>query len=221
MGKSPHHVSRKVAVVGATGMVGQRFVSLLAEHPWFQVTALAASPRSGGMPYAEAVGSRWAFDWPIPAEVAGMPVLDASRVEHVAGQADFVFCAVDMPKDDTRKLEDDYARSETPVISNNSAHRMSPDVPMMIPEINPEHAEVIEAQRARLGTRAGFVAVKPNCSIQSYVPPLHPLRAFRPLRAAVSTYQSISGAGKTFARWPEMLDNVIPYIGGEEEKSER
>jgi len=212
---------RKVAVVGATGMVGQRFVSLLAGHPWFEVVALAASPRSAGMPYAEAVGGRWAFDWPMPAKFAGMPVLDASKVEQVAGEADFVFCAVDMPKDDIRRLEDGYARGETPVISNNSAHRMTPDVPMMIPEINPEHAEVIQAQRARLGTRAGFVAVKPNCSIQSYVPPLHALREFRPLRVAVSTYQSVSGAGKTFARWPEMLDNVIPYIPGEEEKSER
>jgi len=220
MANKPVNLSRKVAVVGATGMVGQRFVSLLAGHPWFQVTALAASPRSAGMPYAEAVSGRWAFDWPIPPKISNMQVLDASKVDQVAGEADFVFCAVDMPKDDIRKLEDAYARSETPVISNNSAHRLTPDVPMMIPEINPEHAEVIEAQRARLGTRTGFVAVKPNCSIQSYVPPLHALRDFRPVRMAVSTYQSISGAGKTFASWPEMVDNVIPYIGGEEEKSE-
>ncbi|MCL2812394.1 MAG: aspartate-semialdehyde dehydrogenase [Clostridia bacterium] len=221
MDNKPVNLSRKVAVVGATGMVGQRFVSLLANHPWFQITALAASPRSAGKPYAEAVGSRWAFDWPIPEKIVGMPVVDASEIDQVAQQADFVFCAVDMPKEDTRKLEDAYARRETPVISNNSAHRMTADVPMVIPEINPEHAEVIEAQRLRLGTRTGFVAVKPNCSIQSYVPPLHALRVFRPLRMAVSTYQSISGAGKTFATWPEMVDNVIPYIGGEEEKSER
>ncbi len=212
---------RKVAVVGATGMVGQRFLSLLAEHPWFEVTALAASPRSAGKPYAEAVADRWAFDWPVPEKFAGIPVLDASDVARVADQADFVFCAVDMKKDEIRALEESYARTETPVVSNNSAHRMTADVPMMIPEINPEHAEVIEAQRVRLGTKTGFIAVKPNCSIQSYVPALHALRAFAPQKVAVSTYQAISGAGKTFARWPEMVDNVIPYIGGEEEKSEQ
>ncbi len=212
---------RRVAVVGATGMVGQRFLTLLAEHPWFDVVALAASPRSAGKPYAEAVKGRWAFDWPVPEKYLDMPLLDASRVEQVAAAADFVFCAVDMPKDEIRALEERYAQAETPVVSNNSAHRMTPDVPMMIPELNPEHAEVIAAQRARLGTKVGFIAVKPNCSIQSYVPALHALRAFGPQKAVVSTYQAISGAGKTFASWPEMVDNVIPHIGGEEEKSEQ
>lgn len=212
---------RKVGVVGATGMVGQRFLSLLAEHPWFEVTALAASARSAGKPYAEAVADRWAFDWEIPPQFRHMPVLDAARIEQVTQDVDFVFCAVDMKKDEIRALEEHYARAETPVVSNNSAHRMTEDVPMLIPEINPDHAEVISAQRKRLGTKTGFIVVKPNCSIQSYVPALHALREFVPQKVAVSTYQAISGAGKTFARWPEMLDNVIPYIGGEEEKSEQ
>jgi aspartate-semialdehyde dehydrogenase len=211
----------QVAVVGATGMVGQRFVSLLAEHPWFEIACLAASAKSAGKTYEEAVAGRWAFDWPIPPGCRNLVVKDAARVDEVTGDVDFLFCAVDMPKADARALEDAYARAETPVISNNSAHRLTPDVPMIIPEINADHAAVIPAQRARLHTHAGFVAVKPNCSIQSYVPPLHALLAFGPSRVVVSTYQAISGAGKTFARWPEMTDNVIPYIAGEEEKSEQ
>ncbi|MEZ4402781.1 MAG: aspartate-semialdehyde dehydrogenase [Kofleriaceae bacterium] len=211
----------KVGVLGATGMVGQRFVALLAEHPWFEVVAVAASPSSAGKPYGAAVEGRWAMPSPVPAAAAGLTVLDASDVATVAGQVDFVFCAVDMAKDATAALEDAYARAETPLVSNNSAHRWTPDVPMMIPEINDDHAGVIEAQRRRHGVRRGFVAVKPNCSIQSYVPAIHPLKAFGPTRLAVCTYQAISGAGKTFATWPEMVDNVIPYIKGEEEKSEQ
>jgi len=210
----------RVAIVGATGMVGQRFISLLAEHPWFDIAALAASARSAGKTYEEAVSGRWAFSWPIPAHVAQMTVLDAADVEAVTGQVDFVFCAVDMKKDEIRALEDAYAKTETPVVSNNSAHRGTPDVPMIIPELNPEHADVIEYQKKRLGTKTGFVTVKPNCSIQSYVPALTALKDLCPSRVVVSTYQAISGAGKTFDRWPEMRDNVIPYIGGEEEKSE-
>ena len=210
-----------VAIVGATGMVGQRFISLLHDHPWFTIKTLAASARSAGKTYEEAVAGRWAFPWPIPEAVRAMHVVDASDVTAVTGEVDFVFCAVDMPKDEIRALEDAYARTETPVVSNNSAHRGTPDVPMIIPELNPEHAGVIEYQRKRLGTKVGFVTVKPNCSIQSYVPALHALRAFEPERVVVSTYQAISGAGKTFERWPEILDNVIPYIGGEEEKSEQ
>lgn len=211
---------RRVGVIGATGMVGQRFVTLLANHPWFRIAALAASPRSAGKTYEEAVGSRWAMSDPIPESVKNMTVLDASDVEGVSSRVDFVFCAVDMPKDQIRSLEEAYARAETPVISNNSANRGTPDVPMIIPEINPQHMEIIPSQRKRLGTRIGFIAVKPNCSIQSYVPALSALADFGPEKAIVSTYQAISGAGKTFSRWPEMLDNVIPYIGGEEEKSE-
>ena len=211
---------RRVGIIGATGMVGQRFVTLLANHPWFEIAALAASPRSAGKTYEEAIGPRWAMTEPIPESVKSMTVLDASDVEGVASKVDFVFCAVDMPKDQIRALEEDYARTETPVISNNSANRGTPDVPMIIPEINAHHMEIIPAQRKRLGTHTGFIAVKPNCSIQSYVPALSALSDLKPLRAIVSTYQAISGAGKTFKRWPEMLDNVIPYIGGEEEKSE-
>ena len=211
----------KVGVLGATGMVGQRFVSLLDGHPWFEVTAVAASPSSAGKTYADAVKGRWTLPGEVPASAAGLVVGDASDVAATAGAVDFVFCAVDMAKDATAKLEDDYARAETPVVSNNSAHRWTPDVPMMIPEINADHIGVIEAQRRRLGTRRGFVAVKPNCSIQSYVPAIHPLLAFGPKKLAVCTYQAISGAGKTFESWPEMIDNVIPFIKGEEEKSER
>ena len=212
----------RVGIVGATGMVGQRFTLLLEHHPWFQVTCLAASARSAGKPYREAVEGRWAFkDRPIPANVADMTVLDAAQVEEVASRVDFVFCAVDMKKDEIRALEDAYAKSETPVVSNNSAHRGTPDVPMIVPELNPQHADVIEYQRRRLGTKVGFVTVKPNCSIQSYVPALTALYDLKPSRVVVSTYQAISGAGKTFKRWPEMVDNVIPYIGGEEEKSEQ
>ena len=211
----------RVAIVGATGMVGQRFVSLLDGHPWFEIAALAASGRSAGKTYEEAVAGRWAFDWPIPQSVRTMHVLDASDIEAVTGCVDFVFCAVDMEKSAIRALEDAYAKTETPVVSNNSAHRGTPDVPMIVPELNPQHADVIEYQRKRLGTKTGFVTVKPNCSIQSYVPALTALLDLVPTRVVVSTYQAISGAGKTFERWPEMIDNVIPYIGGEEEKSEQ
>jgi aspartate-semialdehyde dehydrogenase len=211
----------KVGVLGATGMVGQRFVALLAAHPWFRVTAIAASAKSAGQSYRDAVSGRWALEAPIPEKVAGLTVLDASAVRHIADEVDFVFCAVDMSKEETRALEDAYARSETPVVSNNSAHRATPDVPMIVPEVNPEHAELIVAQRRRLGTQHGFVAVKPNCSIQSYVPAIHPLYDLGPTKLIVATYQAISGAGKTFASWPEMVDNVIPFIKGEEEKSEQ
>lgn len=212
----------QVGVVGATGMVGQRFVSLLENHPWFRLAAVAASPRSAGKTYEEAVGSRWAMSTPIPEAVKKMVVLDASDVKTVASGVDFIFCAVDMKKDEIRALEEAYAKAECPVVSNNSAHRMTPDVPMIIPEVNPGHAEVIPFQRARLGTKRGFIAVKSNCSLQSYVPALHPLMAdFGVAKTLVCTYQAISGAGKTFERWPEMVDNVIPYIGGEEEKSEQ
>ena len=211
----------RVGVIGATGMVGQRFMLLLEKHPWFQVVCLAASPRSAGKTYREAVGEKWAFPQsPMPEAFANMTVLDASNVDAVAGQVDFVFCAVDMKKDEIRALEERYARAETPVVSNNSANRLTPDVPMLIPEINGAHAEVIAAQRKRLGTRTGFIVVKPNCSIQSYVPALWPLGDFEPTRVVACTYQAISGAGKTFATWPEMTDNVIPYIAGEDEKSE-
>ena len=210
----------KVGVLGATGMVGQRYVSLLEGHPWFKVTAVAASAKSAGQPYKAAVSGRWAMATPIPARVGDLVVGDASDVKRIAGEVDFVFCAVDMTKDETRALEDAYAMAETPLISNNSAHRATPDVPMMVPEINPEHAELIVSQRKRLGTRRGFVAVKPNCSLQSYVPAIHPLRDLGPSKVFVATYQALSGAGKTLASWPEMGDNVIPFIGGEEEKSQ-
>ena len=212
----------KVAVIGATGMVGQRFLTLLENHPWFQVTALAASSRSAGRTYEEAAGSRWAMKTPIPPRVKNMTVMDAVKdAEAIASQVDFAFCAVDMKKDEIRALEERYAKAECPVMSNNSAHRGTPDVPMIIPEINAHHAQVIEAQKARLGTKRGFIAVKSNCSLQSYVPALHPLMKFGVKNVLACTYQAISGAGKTFESWPEMLDNVIPYIGGEEEKSER
>ncbi len=211
----------RVGVVGATGMVGQRFITLLHDHPWFEICTLAASARSAGKPYREAVGERWAMSAPIPEQVAGMPVLDASRVEEVAGPCDFVFCAVDMKKEEIRALEEKYARLECPIVSNNSAHRWTDDVPMVVPEINADHLAVIEAQRKRLGTRRGFIAVKSNCSLQSYVPALHPLKKYGLDKILVCTYQAISGAGKTFQRWPEMVDNCIPYIGGEEEKSEQ
>jgi aspartate-semialdehyde dehydrogenase len=211
----------KVGILGATGMVGQRFVSLLSDHPWYEVSLVAASAASAGKSYAEAVRGRWTMKSPVPPHVARLNVLNASDVSRIAAEVDFVFCAVDMPKDETARLEEDLARAETPVVSNNSAHRGTPDVPMMVPELNPEHAAVVEAQRRRLGTRRGFVAVKPNCSLQSYVPALHPLLGFGLERVAVCTYQAISGAGKTFESWPEMVDNVIPFIKGEEEKSER
>lgn len=212
----------QVGVVGATGMVGQRFVSLLENHPWFQLTAVAASSRSAGKTYAEAVGARWAMPTPMPKAAAAMVVQDAADVEAMASRVDFVFCAVDMKKEEIRALEERYARAECPVVSNNSAHRATPDVPMVVPEINAQHLEVIPFQRRRLGTKRGFIAVKSNCSLQSYVPALHPLRGeFGLSKCLVCTYQAISGAGKTFATWPEMVDNCIPYIGGEEEKSEQ
>lgn len=213
----------KVGIVGCTGMVGQRFVTLIENHPWFTLTALAASARSAGKTYEEAVSSRWAMTSPIPEAAKNLIVLDATaEIEKMAEAVDFVFCAVDMKKDEIRALEEAYAKHECPVVSNNSAHRFTPDVPMVVPEINPEHLGVIPAQRKRLGTKRGFIAVKSNCSLQSYVPALHPLKQKYGLdRALVCTYQAISGAGKTFETWPEMLDNVIPYIGGEEEKSEQ
>ena len=211
----------KVGVVGATGMVGQRFLTLLENHPYFEVAALAASPRSAGKPYAEAVEGRWKMQVPIPEKFKNMVLHDANDTKTMGELCSFVFCAVDMKKDEIRALEEKYARAEIPVVSNNSAHRWTPDVPMVIPEINPEHLAVIEHQRRRLGTKRGFIAVKPNCSIQSYVPALTPLLCYRPTLVVATTYQAISGAGKTFREWPAMIDNVIPYIGGEEEKSEQ
>ncbi|HJG87758.1 aspartate-semialdehyde dehydrogenase [Pseudoflavonifractor capillosus] len=213
----------KVGVIGATGMVGQRFVTLMEHHPWFRLTVVAASGRSAGKTYEEAIGDRWAMDTPMPQEAKNLIVLNAQEdVDKIAGLVDFVFCAVDMKKDEILALEERYARHECPVVSNNSANRWTPDVPMVVPEINPGHLQVIEAQRRRLGTARGFIAVKSNCSIQSYVPALHPLKeAFGLKRVLACTYQAISGAGKTFKTWPEMVDNLIPYIGGEEEKSER
>lgn len=212
----------KVGIIGATGMVGQRFATLLENHPWFQVTALAASARSAGKTYREAVGKRWLMSSPIPEKMADMIVLNADTdVEKIASMVDFVFCAVDMKKEEIKALEEAYAKAECPVVSNNSAHRGTPDVPMVVPELNPEHTEIIAAQRKRLGTKRGFIAVKSNCSLQSYVPALHPLMDFGVTKVLACTYQAISGAGKNFESWPEMIDNVIPYIGGEEEKSEQ
>ena len=212
----------KVGVIGGTGMVGQRFVTLIAGHPWFQLTVIAASARSAGKTYEQAVGSRWAMDVPIPDEARDLVVMSAEDdVEKIAAQVDFVFSAVDMKKEEIKALEERYAKAECPVVSNNSAHRWTPDVPMVIPEVNPEHIKVIDDQRKRLGTARGFIAVKSNCSIQSYVPALSPLRKFGIEKILVCTYQAISGAGKTFETWPEMVDNLIPYIGGEEEKSEQ
>lgn len=211
----------KVGILGATGMVGQRFIALLAEHPWFEVAAVAASPRSAGKSYEEAVGGRWKMPVPIPEAVKGMPVQNVNEVEKVSSQVDFVFSAVDMTKEEIKVIEEAYAKTETPVVSNNSAHRWTPDVPMIVPELNPEHLEVIAAQKQRLGTERGFIVVKPNCSIQSYTPALHALREFGPKIVVATTYQAISGAGKTFQDWPEMQGNIIPFIGGEEEKSEQ
>ncbi len=214
-------VKKKVGIIGATGMVGQRFATLLADHPWFTVTVLAASSRSAGKPYREALGSRWVMSVPIPQNLADMTVLDAAEITSVAEKVDFCFCAVDMPKDETRALEEAYAKAECPIVSNNSANRFVADVPMVIPELNAHHLRIIPAQRKRLGTRRGFIAVKSNCSLQSYVPALYPLAAFGLKTVLVCTYQAISGAGKTFDTWPEMKDNIIPFIGGEEEKSEQ
>ena len=212
---------KKCCVVGATGMVGQRFLTLLADHPYFEVTCLAASARSAGKTYAEAVGNRWKLTEPMPAKFADMKVLDSAEVDTIASLCDFVFCAVDMPKAEVREMEENFARHELPVVSNNSACRGIEDVPMLMPEINSDHLAVIETQKKRLGTKRGFIAVKPNCSIQSYVPMLTALLEFEPYEVVATTYQAISGAGKTFERWPEMVDNCIPYIGGEEEKSEQ
>lgn len=223
----------KVGILGGTGMVGQRFIALLEHHPWFEVTTIAASPRSAGKTYEEAVGDRWKMDTPMPEAVKKIVVMNVNEVEKVASQVDFVFSAVTMTQEDAaqmqvdspsaaiRKIEEDYARTETPVVSNNSAHRWTPDVPMVVPELNPDHMKVIEFQRKRLGTRSGFVAVKPNCSIQSYAPVLTAWKEFEPTEVVATTYQAISGAGKTFKDWPEMVGNIIPYIGGEEEKSEK
>ena len=211
----------RVGILGATGMVGQRFISLLEDHPWFEVVTVAASPRSAGKTYEEAVGDRWKMDTPMPEAVKKLVVLNVNDVEHVASTVDFVFSAVDMSKEEIKAIEEEYAKTETPVVSNNSAHRWTPDVPMVVPEINPEHMQVIEYQRKRLGTTRGFVAVKPNCSIQSYAPVLTAWKEFEPTEVVATTYQAISGAGKTFQDWPEMEGNIIPYIGGEEEKSEK
>ena len=211
----------RVGILGATGMVGQRFISLLENHPWFEVVTVAASPRSAGKTYEEAVGGRWKMTTPMPEGVKKLVVKDVNEVEAISAEVDFVFSAVDMTKDEIRAIEEKYAKAETPVVSNNSAHRWTPDVPMVVPEINPEHMKVIDFQKKRLGTTRGFVAVKPNCSIQSYAPVFTAWLEFEPYEAIVSTYQAISGAGKTFKDWPEMEGNIIPYIGGEEEKSEK
>ena len=211
----------KVGILGGTGMVGQRFISLLENHPWFEVTTIAASPRSAGKTYEEAVGDRWKMTTPMPEAVKKIVVMNVNEVEKVAAEVDFVFSAVDMTKDEIKAIEESYAKTETPVVSNNSAHRWTPDVPMVVPEINPEHMNVIEFQKKRLGTTRGFIAVKPNCSIQSYAPVLTAWKEFEPYEVVATTYQAISGAGKTFKDWPEMEGNIIPYIGGEEEKSEK
>ncbi|MBD5551529.1 MAG: aspartate-semialdehyde dehydrogenase [Lachnospiraceae bacterium] len=211
----------RVGILGGTGMVGQRFISLLEDHPWFEVTTIAASPRSAGKTYEEAVGGRWKMTAPMPERVKKLVVMNVNEVEKVAAEVDFVFSAVDMSKEEIKAIEEAYAKTETPVVSNNSAHRWTPDVPMVVPEINTEHFEVIKAQRKRLGTERGFVAVKPNCSIQSYAPVLTAWMEYEPYEVVATTYQAISGAGKTFKDWPEMVENVIPYIGGEEEKSEK
>ena len=211
----------RVGVLGATGMVGQRFISLLENHPWYEVVTVAASPRSAGKTYEEAVGGRWKMTTPMPEGVKKLVVMNVNEVEKVASTVDFVFSAVDMTKDEIRAIEEAYAKTETPVVSNNSAHRWTPDVPMVVPEINPEHFDVIPFQKKRLGTERGFIAVKPNCSIQSYTPALSAWKEFEPYEVVATTYQAISGAGKTFKDWPEMVENIIPYIGGEEEKSEQ
>ena len=211
----------KVGILGGTGMVGQRFISILENHPWFEVTTIAASPRSAGQTYEQAVGGRWKMTTPMPEAVKNIVVKNVNEVEAVASEVDFVFSAVDMTKDEIKAIEEAYAKTETPVVSNNSAHRWTPDVPMVIPEINADHFAVIESQKKRLGTKRGFIAVKPNCSIQSYTPALTAWKEFEPYEVVATTYQAISGAGKTFKDWPEMEGNIIPYIGGEEEKSEK
>lgn len=211
----------RVGILGGTGMVGQRFISLLENHPWFEVVTIAASARSAGKTYEEAVGGRWKMTTPMPEAVKNIEVMDVKDVEAVASTVDFVFSAVDMSKEEIKAIEEEYAKTETPVVSNNSAHRWTPDVPMVVPEINIDHFDVIQYQKERLGTKKGFIAVKPNCSIQGYVPALAAWKEFEPYEVVATTYQAISGAGKTFADWPEMVENIIPYIGGEEEKSEQ
>lgn len=211
----------KVGILGGTGMVGQRFISLLENHPWFEVVTVAASERSAGRTYEEAVGGRWKMTVPMPESVKKLIVKNVHDIDEVSAEVDFVFSAVDMTKEEIKAIEEAYAKAEIPVVSNNSAHRWTPDVPMVVPELNPEHLKVIEFQKKRLQTSRGFIVVKPNCSIQSYTPALHALREFKPVMVVATTYQAISGAGKTFQDWPEMVDNVIPYIGGEEEKSEQ
>ena len=211
----------QVGILGGTGMVGQRFISLLENHPWFEAKVIAASPRSAGKTYKEAVGDRWKMTTPMPEAVKDIVVMNVNEVEAVSKEVDFVFSAVDMTKDEIRAIEEEYAKCEIPVVSNNSAHRWTPDVPMIIPEINPEHIEIIKDQKKRLGTKRGFIAVKPNCSIQSYTPALAAWQEFEPVEVVATTYQAISGAGKTFRDWPEMVENIIPYIAGEEEKSEQ
>ena len=209
-----------IGILGATGMVGQRFVTLLADHPWFEIKVLAASPRSAGKTYEQAIEGKWRIDVPMPEKVKDIVVMDVSNVREVASKVDFVFSAVDMKKEEIKAIEEEYAKAEVPVVSNNSAHRWTKDVPMVIPEINVEHYKIIDAQKKRLGTKRGFIAVKPNCSIQSYTPAFAAWKEFEPYEAVISTYQAISGAGKNFETWPEMIGNIIPYIGGEEEKSE-
>lgn len=211
----------KVGILGATGMVGQRFISLLEDHPWFEVVTLAASERSAGRTYKEVVDNRWKMDTPMPERIKDIVIMNVNEIEKVSSSVDFVFSAVDMSKDEIKAIEDAYAKTETPVVSNNSAHRWTPDVPMVVPEINPEHLEVIKAQRERLQTTRGFVAVKPNCSIQSYAPVLTAWKKFGPKEVVATTYQAISGSGKNFRDWPQMIGNIIPFIGGEEEKSEQ
>ena len=211
----------KVGILGGTGMVGQRFISLLEDHPWFEVVTIAASPRSAGKTYEEAVGGRWKMQAPMPEAVKRIVVKNVNDIDAVSSEVDFVFSAVDMTKEEIKKIEEDYAKAEIPVVSNNSAHRWTPDVPMIVPEVNPEHLEVIESQKKRLGTTRGFICVKPNCSIQSYAPALTAWRKFEPTVVVATTYQAISGAGKNFQDWPEMEHNIIPFIGGEEEKSEQ
>lgn len=211
----------RVGILGGTGMVGQRFISLLEDHPWFEVRVIAASGRSKGLRYEDAVSGRWKIEKPMPEAVKDIEIMNVSDVEGVASKVDFVFSAVDMTKEEIQAIEEAYAKAETPVVSNNSAHRWTDDVPMVIPEINCDHFEIIEAQKKRLGTKRGFIAVKPNCSIQSYVPALEAWKEFEPYECVITTYQAISGAGKDFKSWPEMVENVIPYIGGEEEKSEQ
>lgn len=223
-GQTPKNImdkKLKVGILGGTGMVGQRFISLLENHPWYEVVTIAASERSAGKTYEEAVNGRWKLETPMPEAVKNIKVMNVNEVEKVAATVDFVFSAVDMSKDEIKAIEEAYAKTETPVVSNNSAHRWTPDVPMVIPEINAEHFDVIESQKKRLGTKRGFIAVKPNCSIQSYVPILNAWKEFEPYEVVVTTYQAISGAGKNFKDWPEMVENIIPYIGGEEEKSEK